>query len=495
MPFAFDNDIFISYAHIDNIPLTEDQEGWISTFHSALEKRLAQLMGEKPAIWRDPKLQGNDLFADEIVEQLPKVALLISVVSPRYIESEWCIREYKAFLDAAEQSGGAAIGNKSRLFKVVKTFVPYDEHPDEMQPLLGYEFYELDAKGRPREFNEVFGPEAVRQFWAKLEDLAYDIHQLLERIKEDEAALPPLPEDADVIYLAPTTSDLVCERDMIKRELQRRGVRVLPDRPLPVVGPELEEAVKGYLEEADLAVHMIGGNYGVVPESATLSVTELQLSASTHWSKERPLPRIIWMPPQLKPADERQRNFVEAIQTDSDAMRGADLLQTTIEDLKGFIDDRLDALANGAAEPTISQEGAASIYIICEQEDLDDVGALAEQLFEQGFEVFQSTFDADQATNREAHQGYLQICDAALIYYGHAKEPWVRMKLMDLRKAAGYGRDRPLLAKGVYVAPPESPQKGRFRTHEAPVLQSDSEANALDALKPFLDALRKNRAD
>ena len=52
----FENDIFISYAHIDNLPLAKDQEGWISTFDRALAIRLAQLRGQHPRVWRDPKL-------------------------------------------------------------------------------------------------------------------------------------------------------------------------------------------------------------------------------------------------------------------------------------------------------------------------------------------------------------------------------------------------------------------------------------------------------
>ena len=52
---TFENDIFISYAHIDDQPLVEGQKGWISNFHRALEIRLAQLMGRPPSLWRDPK--------------------------------------------------------------------------------------------------------------------------------------------------------------------------------------------------------------------------------------------------------------------------------------------------------------------------------------------------------------------------------------------------------------------------------------------------------
>ena len=41
------NDLFISYANIDDLPISEDQKGWITEFHRILENRLAQLMGEK----------------------------------------------------------------------------------------------------------------------------------------------------------------------------------------------------------------------------------------------------------------------------------------------------------------------------------------------------------------------------------------------------------------------------------------------------------------
>ena len=41
----FESDLFVSYAHIDDQALTEGQKGWISTFHRALEIRLAQLLG------------------------------------------------------------------------------------------------------------------------------------------------------------------------------------------------------------------------------------------------------------------------------------------------------------------------------------------------------------------------------------------------------------------------------------------------------------------
>ena len=34
----FETDLFISYAHIDNQPLTPEQKGWISRLHASLER-------------------------------------------------------------------------------------------------------------------------------------------------------------------------------------------------------------------------------------------------------------------------------------------------------------------------------------------------------------------------------------------------------------------------------------------------------------------------
>lgn len=78
----FNHHVFISYAHIDNLPLSPEQEGWISRFHQTFSVFLSQRLGGKARIWRDLKLQGNDIFSDEIVDAYRDTALLISILSP-----------------------------------------------------------------------------------------------------------------------------------------------------------------------------------------------------------------------------------------------------------------------------------------------------------------------------------------------------------------------------------------------------------------------------
>ena len=85
---SFEKDLFISYAHIDNQPLTPEQQGWITRFHASLEGTPEHAHGRQARIWRDDKLQGNDVFADEIVDQFAHTAVLVSVLTPRYLNSD-----------------------------------------------------------------------------------------------------------------------------------------------------------------------------------------------------------------------------------------------------------------------------------------------------------------------------------------------------------------------------------------------------------------------
>ncbi len=83
------------------------------------------------------------------------------------------------------------------------------------------------------------------------------------------------------------------------------------------------------------------------------------------------------------------------------------------------------------------------------------------------------------------------MCDAALIYWGNIKEPWVQTKLRELQKIAGYGRAKPMLAQAIYVDRPQTSQKQRFQTQQA-LLINKAEALLEDSLKPFLDQITRN---
>src|SRR5262245_18150759 len=125
------------------------------------------------------------------------------------------------------------------------------------------------------------------------------------------------------------------------------------------------------------------------------------------------------------------------------------------------------------------------IYLICDQQDFEAIGPLENYLYDQGYEVVLPALDGDEAQLREDHKENLLLCDACILYYGRAHELWLRSKLRDLQKIAGYGRSKPMQGKAVYISAPETEPKQRFRTHEALVIRNFG-AFSPDALAPLL---------
>jgi predicted CoA-binding protein len=492
---TFEQDIFISYAHIDNQPLAKGLDGWVETLHERLKIILTQLAGEEVAVWRDRKLQGNDVFADTLTGQLSKVRLLVSVLSPRYVKSEWCLRELDEFCRRAEEQGGLRLGDKSRVFKVAKGHVPLAEQPAAVRDMLGYEFYEYDAeRGRAQEFSHEVAPQKDPRYWAALNDLAWDIKQALDNLKADaprpgaqgpEAA----PAAAKTVYLATATSDVSAERDLIRRELQQRGYRVLPDRELTLVASDLREEVRAQLAGAALSVHLVGANYGVIPEGEEeRSCARLQHElAAERGAADPAFTRLVWMPPGLAPSDARQRRFAEELQSRLGA--GAELLQTTVEDLKLRVLEKLNPAPKPAAGA--GDDEVKSVYVVCDDQDTEEVAPLEQYLFDEGYEVIPTLPSEDTQQLAQYHRESLVNCDAALVYYGRANQMWLRSKLWDLQKAQGWGREAPMLARAVYVSGPPTGEKARFRTREVPVVIQNFEGFSPDALRPFLRALRR----
>jgi len=484
----FPTDIFISYAHIDDESLIQNQKGWISEFHRALDIRLAQLLGRRPVIWRDDSLQGNHVFDKQIVDQFSKVAIMISIISPRYVKSEWCIREVDEFYHTSQSNIGFTVSNKARIFKVIKTPVRIDQHPEKISGVLGYEFYTTDpGTGRVKELSQSFNNETERLYWEKLDDLAYDISSFLESLEQPSAksGLSQLNSESnghvpDKIFLAESSYDTQDFRDSLKRELQGYGYHILPDKQLPLIASTLTECLTTNLNEAILSIHLLGDNYGVVPEGAQKSIVEIQNDVAASYSAAHSTPRFIWIPEGCEPGDDRQLHFINKLNSGNEGIAGADLVQGSIEDFKSVVIDKLNSMKKEIKkeeeQPEIYDESSKIIYLICDLSDIDEIRPLEDYLFENGYEVVIPIFEGDESGIREDHIENLKTCSAAIIFFSYANELWLRSKTRDFMKINGYGRTKPLAFKAIYLAPPDSMSKQRFRTLDAEVI------NALDGL-------------
>jgi hypothetical protein len=503
--YNFVDDVFISYRHLDNELLDEQGKGWIDNFHERFQNILGEALGYEPTLWRDPRLPGNAYFADVLEEKIKKTAVLISILSPGYLQSDWCIGELQEFCRLAEKTGGLLVGDRMRVFKVVKTHIEREQHPPEFKKQLGYEFYEIDkATQRPVAFGQELGRNRDQRYWSRLDDLAWDVKQVLSIINpraRTPSAVSVFSQNQGTIYLAQTTRDLGGERDQIKRELQNRGYGILPDRELPFISPTYEDAVRECVGRAKLSVHLIGGSYGIIPEGAgNRSIVRLQNEIAAERGRDAAFSRLLWMPLGLTPQEEVQTQFIQHLRTDAATQKGAELLQTPLEELKTVIQSRLSG--NGhkpGAEP--GGETIPKIYLIFDKRDLEGVLPLNDYLsVKKNYQVLLPLIDDEGADDTQAfdiHKDNLMQCDAVLIYYGNANQVWFEYKRRDLKKIVGLNRKSMLAAEAVYVASPKTPHKQLFNHPEALVIKNfgDFSPAALDSFLARVHTAEKGAAD
>jgi hypothetical protein len=419
---------------------------------------------------------------------LKNIGVLVAVLSKEFIQSGQCLDNVEAFCQANQISDNKV---HSRLFKVFKTPLTAHEQPPRLRELLGYDMFQLDPEsGEIKEYVDYFSTEAERQYWMKMVDLAYDIYDSLLTLK-DTASKTEVKNifRRKVIYLAETGHDLSVQRNIIKRELQRHGYVVLPNQTLPASVSELEKVVRRDLVESNLSIHLIGTAYGEIAEGSDRSVVDIQNKLAAEKSvsakeKNEEFTRLIWISPNMSTASERQKGFIENIKRDVEAQEGAEILQTPLEDFKNIMREELVDTANDR-KVLLDDNTGRSIYLMHDKVDDSDIAPLKEAIEKSGFRVLLPEFEGELLELRQKHIDNLRNFDAAIIYKGKVNEQWVRMKALDLLKAPGFGRKKPIIGKAIVTSPGSKMNFDSFKSQNLRVIESDPN-RPNDSLKSFL---------
>ncbi len=475
---AFDIDILITCAEKDNEG-EKNQLGWVSQFKRFLELMLNQVLGERSKIL----LKGE--FDSITAPEMKKVGLLVTILSREFVASHNCLAQLDAF---REQN--TSDGDLHRIFKVFKSPLALEEQPAQLRNLIGYDMYQLDADtGEIREYTDYFSTEAERQYWMKMVDLAYDLYDALLRLRN-------LSSGSEVrnifrkktIYLAETGHDLSVQRNIIKRELQRHGYTVLPNQTLPNTLGDLEKVVRHDLHQSNLSIHLIGSAYGDIPAGSDRSVVDLQNKLAAEKSLEArqnkdDFTRLIWISPVLNNASEKQKGFIENIKRDVEAQEGAEILQTPLEDFKNIMREEL---VEAGERKHAEEADGRSIYLMHDRVDVDDVQPIRAILEKAGYRVLLPQFEGELLEVRKKHIDNLRNFDAAIIYKGKVNDQWVRMKALDLLKAPGFGRKKPIIGKAIVTVPGSLANPESFINQNLRVIESDP-TRSTNPLQSFLE--------
>ena len=483
---AFEIDVLITFANDDNQQVG-DANGWVTDFKRFLELMLVQVLGKKPNIMlkseHDSITGGN----------LNKVAVLIPILSPVFVSSGESLDTLEAFLSSTKKD------KVQRVFKVFKRPIQAEQQPTKLVDLLGYELFELDQdSGEVEDYVDFFSPEAERDFWMKMVDLAYDIHESLIELNQTggKSDVIKLGERRS-IFLAETGHDLSIQRNIIKRELQRHGYRVLPDHTLPQDVNELKKEIEKEIAECNLSIHLIGSSYGDIPTGSDKSVVDIQNQIASQRSidikDKTKFSRLIWISNQLHQASERQIAFIENIKRDLASSEGTEILQTALEDFKNIIREELIEVGIDkklGKTQDISENGKPTIYVLHDKVDSKQVAPIKSYIEKSGYKVIVPSFEGELLELRRDHINNLRSFDAAVIFQGNVNNQWVRMKLLDLLKAPGFGRRKLIKGKAIISNKKDQLDISAYKNYNVTLINGDEKAT-IDSLKGFLEELKE----
>jgi len=472
------HDVFVSYAHVDDLLFPGVEEGWVTTLVKLLNVRLAQLLGRSDAydMWIDQELSRHAPVTPEIMAALRETAILLVILSPGYLQSEWCDRELSAFLDLVKDKARSG----SRVFVVERERVAGHERPPELKELTGYVAWVEDRKGKaPRILGSPKPADDDRKYYELVDDLSLDIVKELRRLKAAAEATTQAGPPAAVqpagrtVFLAETTDDLDAERASVKRYLDQAGIAVLPETYLPLEPAAFRQAVERDLGRSHLFVQLLSTVPGKRPPGLARGYASLQHELAAAHGKQI----LQWRSPGLD---------VAAVE-DADQRRLLELVTVCSESLEDFKRE----VRRQATEPLDQRPAApahAFIFVNREGSDRHLASNVCDVLDEVGAEYALPIESLIPSENRQDLERSIRDSDGVIIVYGSTTVAWVREQLRQCRKIS-IQRPTPLQALAVFEGPPEDKPELDLKLHNMEVLNCRT-GFAPDKLRQFLGRLQ-----
>jgi hypothetical protein len=441
-------DIFLSYAHVNNKPdaVFPDRPGWVTTLVRGLENLLAMKLGRVDSydLWRDAKLAGHVDLTPEILGRLRDAAVLLLVLSPAYLASEWCRRELAAFHEEIRRRKAA----RGRVFVVEFDRVDPSRKSSELADLRGYRFWVEDPDTRnPRTLGYPIVREKDEEYHNRLNDLCIELVRELEALQRREQEAPALgPDTRPAVYLAEVTEDLEIRRDAVRRHLDQAGFRVLPEAESSRDDPEAYRvAIDADLVRSVVFVQLLSETPGRRLKGSDASYVALQHERAVAVEK-----RVLqWRRRELDtaseeiPDDHRQR------------LDGATVVATDLSEFKSLVVEtvkKLTAPPPPAREQVDSGDTDKLIFINAEETEVESARKIIKFFEESKVGALLPVRGIKPKAIRTALKTRMLACDGMILV--HANNPdWPVLQWTLFRKVKAE-RDAPIRAVGLCDLPP-----------------------------------------
>jgi len=473
-------DVFISYAHHDNAT----HNNWVRQFAKRLSDDYRSRCGKPLQIFLDnDNLNTGDVLSSRLQGALKESRLFIPILSPTYLSSRWCRREFLHFLD---QPGGVIAGESSRI--VPLRLMPYDRFGPDMESREEVERITSFMARHEILFADFYqdrlpiDPDAAT-FKGKIAALSEDVYDLLQKTAPPAPTMAP---GAETIFLAYASSGAQNLREGILKELQNQykfkkiAQQVAPAEPFETLPDKtaaaLEKLCRAQMASAVCAVFLFEDLEGPKAADTREPVSHLQYRMANARASEDPHFRIFYAKHTTEDCASLQEQFLNQVALD--ARNLPNLEELPAFEIKAIKDFLLDYLleARKKSEARIIQETERQpqrVFFIHDHRDKDEHvrNRIDDVIFAQQHDVYVPVFQEDMPyTDPDASfRKFWMVCDKAVVLLLNATTAWCNGIKVELIKTAT--EKTPPYRMAICVTDPEVEKRIReVRSHEFTVI-------------------------
>lgn len=453
----FENDIFLSYARVDNLCALEES-GWVDTFKKVLETELSKLLGRLGVIkiWMDVRhLDSNQYFDDEIRNQIRGSGVFLALTSRGYLHPEcYCRNELAEFYQYAQQAPETLrIGTRCRIINALLYNIHHTEWPVEYKGLGASRLYD-DTH------TDLGDPSSIEGelFESQVKELARELYKLLDEFKKTftKPPPPPPPRPPDPpkveprVFLADTTESLSELRSSIINTLKKEGYETFPRTPPPYSATDHDELATERISKSDLAIHLFDSSPGEKYINGDSGKTFLQRQAELGLDHAKS--QLIWVPPKASvdiPSikDEGYREFLSGLENGQRDKGRYTFLREPASSVPEEIIKKLKEARCCKGPKDISESALVEMH----RKDQLHALELYPVLVDKELQTFINPDDDDPSSNYDSFQRLVRQISVLIIIFGTVASEWVRERLISSLQLAATTEPRRLKLCGIYA--------------------------------------------
>jgi hypothetical protein len=259
-----------------------------------------------------------------------------------------------------------------------------------------------------------------------------------------------------VVFFAEVSDEMKEYKENLIKELEHLGCRIKK-----AYESDLEnEHIREIIEQCDASVHILGDHdFSIQPSGKGME--ELQINYSVqHFLGSRlltdqPESRFKIFAWHRRSSDgnifveEHLSNHLKKIQQ----LDEVEFVRSNFENFKSYLIRQIKNQESEESEEFyIKGSKNFNIYFVHDSSDRAQAEKYIEYLNQRGFKVFIPSFDSDIISSRQIHENYLKKFDIALIFAENASINWINMKVMDILKAPGLGREKEITGSAILTS-------------------------------------------